>query len=722
MRVGLLPSVVLLLAFAHGAAGQYVTDFYTIPVVDGVKADGDGADWRDGGFRIETLAPADGRIVPSTRFDATVRLARTDNGLAVLVTVVDSTPVTREDLNAGDSVEFYVGDAARPHAGTIRYIAAPGDKDTHPDTRFRIDNSRADASSKEKPFFWVGWRATAAGYRIEAIIPTEAGKFPLFQVVVNDAHDGKRSRYVWYPADDTAANAAHAYGLRVDKSPSPPVTTALVAAYDGLHRGRVTLLTNSDLLGHRVEVGTGPPLKEAARSADPQLPLAIGKVTSIEDRTGAYLTFPIAPLGKPYGPLNVYVDSKPAGKLTPVDIEARRRHALAQVDIKFEPAVFSGESFPRCDFADPALARELIGGEYSMKTTFFDADHRQVEKPDKPGRYGAVVWITTDTGVTLPLRLVTLFKLKERGANENDLDLHAALPPQIGVDPKVVEEQQPALAELLTERFVDGFGNEPDTPLLLAALAESKPGEGRLAGKNSIWARDQRWWHPIKEKLGIARYKCLIDLPEGYHSGEQKYPLLLFLHGSGERGDDVDTLRENGPPKVVKEMGATGELLRGHGAPGFIVVSPQCRAGEWWCARDLAAVLDEAEMRFRVDPERVYVTGLSMGGYGTWELAEEYPDRFAAIAPVCGAGNPDAAKRLKDLPAWVFHGQRDTVVPFKRSQDMVNALKKAGGRVRFTAYPDRGHDCWTPTYANTQLYDWLLKQKRGAPDEPPARP
>jgi predicted peptidase len=127
-------------------------------------------------------------------------------------------------------------------------------------------------------------------------------------------------------------------------------------------------------------------------------------------------------------------------------------------------------------------------------------------------------------------------------------------------------------------------------------------------------------------------------------------------------------------------------------------------------------------MRYRVDRDRVYVTGLSMGGYGTWELAEEYPDRFAAIAPVCGAGNPDAAKKLKDLPAWVFHGERDTVVPFKRSQDMVNALKKVGGRVRFTPYSDRGHDCWTPTYANPQLYEWLMKQKRGKPDEPPARP
>src|SRR5205823_4637735 len=145
--------------------------------------------------------------------------------------------------------------------------------------------------------------------------------------------------------------------------------------------------------------------------------------------------------------------------------------------------------------------------------------------------------ITTDAGVSLPARLVTLFKLKEQGARQQDLDLHTTLPPQIGIDPQVVKEQQSALAEHLTDRFIEGFSAEPDAALLLAALAESKPGERRLAGMNSIWARDQRWWQAIKRKLGRDKYQYLIDVPGGYDQSTVKFPLILFLHGSGERGD-----------------------------------------------------------------------------------------------------------------------------------------------------------------------------------------
>jgi predicted esterase len=461
---------------------------------------------------------------------------------------------------------------------------------------------------------------------------------------------------------------------------------------------------------------------------DNQFPLAIEKIGSIADRTAASVTFPLPPIGRPYAPVNVYANSKLVGRLTPPNIDARRRHALAQIELKFNPAVFSGDAFPRCDFADPAYAHDLFGGGYSFKATFYNADHEPVDKPDKAGRYGAVVKITSDAGFALPPRLVTLFKLKERGARERDLDLHTSLPPQIGVDPQVVKEQQPALAEHLTERFIDGFSTEPDAALLLAALAETKPGDGRLAGRNSIWARDQRWWLPIKRKLGIDKYKCLVDLPDKHDLIDMKFPVILFLHGSGERGDDLDELRANGVPKLVE--GKSSIFVRAlHGDarpnvpyPGFILVSPQCPAGEWWSAQQLVDVLDETARRYRVDPDRIYVTGLSMGGYGAWELASEFPERFAAIAPVCGAGNPEDAARLKDLPAWIFHGQRDTVVPFQRSQQMADALKKAGGRVRFTAYPDAGHDAWTATYENPQLYKWLLEQVRGAPNEPPARP
>ena len=123
-------------------------------------------------------------------------------------------------------------------------------------------------------------------------------------------------------------------------------------------------------------------------------------------------------------------------------------------------------------------------------------------------------------------------------------------------------------------------------------------------------------------------------------------------------------------------------------------------------------MLDEIVEKYKVDQDRVYVTGLSMGGFGTWALAVHTPDRFAAILPVCGGGDPRQAKRIAHIPAWVFHGAKDPLVPLAASQKMVEALKKNGGSVKFTVYPEAGHDAWTETYANPQIYEWLLQQKR----------
>jgi predicted peptidase len=115
---------------------------------------------------------------------------------------------------------------------------------------------------------------------------------------------------------------------------------------------------------------------------------------------------------------------------------------------------------------------------------------------------------------------------------------------------------------------------------------------------------------------------------------------------------------------------------------------------------------------YRVDVDRIYVTGLSMGGFGTWSLALAYPNRFAAILPICGGGEPILAHRISHLPAWVFHGAGDTVVPLRRSEEMVRALREADGNVRFTVYPDTDHDAWTPTYENPEVFQWLLEQRR----------
>jgi predicted peptidase len=179
---------------------------------------------------------------------------------------------------------------------------------------------------------------------------------------------------------------------------------------------------------------------------------------------------------------------------------------------------------------------------------------------------------------------------------------------------------------------------------------------------------------------------------------------MLFLHGAGERGDNLDDVKKHGPPKLISQK---------KDFP-FIVVSPQAgRRG--WDPRTLNRLLDEIIAKHRVDKDRVYVTGLSMGGYGTWSLATAYPERFAAIAPICGGGNPGNAKKIKNLPAWVFHGAKDTVVPLSRSEAMVDALKEAGSTdVKLTIYPEADHDSWTESYNNPELYKWFLKQKRSA--------
>jgi len=126
----------------------------------------------------------------------------------------------------------------------------------------------------------------------------------------------------------------------------------------------------------------------------------------------------------------------------------------------------------------------------------------------------------------------------------------------------------------------------------------------------------------------------------------------------------------------------------------------------------LEELIDSIQRRYRVDAARIYVTGLSMGGFATWELAARHPERYAAVIPVCGVGDPSRAHRLRDLPVWAFHGALDDVVPLSGSQDMIDAIKAAGGNPRFTIYPQAGHDSWTETYANDEIYSWLIQQRR----------
>lgn len=236
--------------------------------------------------------------------------------------------------------------------------------------------------------------------------------------------------------------------------------------------------------------------------------------------------------------------------------------------------------------------------------------------------------------------------------------------------------------------------------LLISALLATTFGGGALARDGSA----QTEGHLDREIKIRARINYLLFLPDGYAKSKEKYPLMLFLHGAGESGSDLMKVKVHGPPKIV-------ETKRDF---PFIVVSPQCpEVRRGWDANVLNGLVDEIVEKYRVDKDRIYVTGLSMGGFGTWALSAAYPDRFAAIAPICGGGNPADAPKLKDMPTWVFHGAKDMTVPPQRSEDMVNALKAAGNtQVKYTVYPEAGHDSWTETYNNPELYTWLLQHKR----------
>ncbi len=238
---------------------------------------------------------------------------------------------------------------------------------------------------------------------------------------------------------------------------------------------------------------------------------------------------------------------------------------------------------------------------------------------------------------------------------------------------------------------------------VFALLASLLNGSALLADEGSDDRQQEKSFE--KEIKVTVKLDYLLYLPKGYDESDKKWPLMLFLHGAGESGNDLSKVKMHGPPKKI----AAGEDYP------FIIVSPQS-PGRGWDPQTLNALLDDIIANYRVDEDRVYLTGLSMGGFGTWSLAAAHPDRFAAIAPICGGGDPRNASKLKDLPIWVFHGGKDPVVPLEASQRMVDALKDQGNDVKFTVYPEAGHDSWTETYDNPEFYEWLLSHERKSKD------
>ena len=189
---------------------------------------------------------------------------------------------------------------------------------------------------------------------------------------------------------------------------------------------------------------------------------------------------------------------------------------------------------------------------------------------------------------------------------------------------------------------------------------------------------------------------------------EKRYPVVLFLHGAGERGDDNKSQLKHGAGVL-----ASPKNQQKH--PSF-VVAPQCPRNEFWSGQNLADAIDIIKTLAkdpRVDPKRLYITGLSMGGYGTWSALASKPTLFAAAIPICGGGSPETAGRFAKIPIWIFHGSADKIVPAKRSHQMMEALNDVGAKnAQLTIYDGVGHDSWTRTYNDPKVLDWLFSQSR----------
>ncbi len=200
-------------------------------------------------------------------------------------------------------------------------------------------------------------------------------------------------------------------------------------------------------------------------------------------------------------------------------------------------------------------------------------------------------------------------------------------------------------------------------------------------------------------------------------------PLILFLHGAGERGDDLSKALRHRPKKHLQAVNSLQDAY---------ILIPQCPRDSWWRPKVLMSLIDSVikDPKTDVDLSRIYVTGLSMGGYGTWNLLAHYPTFFAAAAPICGGGDisslgiklnikrpptfkTEGLDRATNVAVWGFHGKKDTAVPYSQSVDLTERLKTAGNEgVVLTIYEDAGHDAWSRTYANPKLYEWLFVQKR----------
>lgn len=692
MALGAISSVVSMGAAAVAQNGPV----FDVPRLDKIVIDGKADDWGDSGFKVEALAPVNGGLRAASDFAASFRLGWNERGLLLLTIVRDNDLGENKDTKAlwqKDSLELFWGGKVGVR-DWVQLHVGPGVGADTPEIRINVDDHRESATLSGIPVnAQIARTKIPGGYVLEALLPWDClkivpakGREAAFQFVANDVDkDGPRAQLMWFPEEGAYSDPAKMQTIRLSDKASPAVTIAALPNYDAFPRTRLSLVAPEGMAGKTI----------AARDGK----TALGSATL--KAAGGWATGDLILRGVPKG----VVTLSDGGPLALRDAATLRKAAFERADVRFRPApVFTGNALPSADFGNPERMEAIIG-PYSLETTYYDAAMNHVTIAAKNGRYAAVMKVRSVDGKYKATQYFTLYRApNEPDWNNWDGDFSLPLAPAFGIDPAVVKNQMPNADDFLKELFLSGMESGPFPAIYLAGLSETAPTDPPVQRLNSA-NRDRDFIFALRRKLGDApAYKYIVAAPKDYAANaDKKYPLLLFLHGAGERGDDVQLAATHGPLKYLRE---------GHELP-FLIVNPQCPVGEWWHPARVMALLDEVEAKYRVDKSRIYLTGLSMGGFGSWATGLQYPDRFAAIAPICGGGDPADAARLLNTPLWDFHGGKDTVVPILLSEQMIEALKKAGAKdVQFTVYPEAGHDSWTETYNNPKLYEWFLKYSK----------
>ncbi len=704
------------------AAAAVAADIVDIPRLNGLPV-GSGT-WCDQGFRVDAVVDVEEGVAHPDAAAARFRLGWTDEGLRVRVEVRDTTPEENAEIWRGDSVEIVFARVADMGNYRLQYIVAPGSTEHFPEPRivvydYRLDYPWREPSAMPPPLPAPPYAVTRTdnGYVVDLIAPwthldveAKEGLELGVQVQINNYALGRRRLARWFPLSAGGDGPRPMHPVRLAVAPSVAETMAAGVECPLFRRVSVRAMADATRAGQTLSV---------AIDGETRGSLALGDARDGWSEGVFTLPLPV-PSQANWKTLTVTAVDGVVKTLPIYTLADTRKKAFQRLDIRPFPAVFAGETLPPIDFENPNLAEDCAG-EYTLKILgYFDADQNPVTKAEKPGRYSAVVEVTAFGESTR--RYFTLYRIPNPDAFNGGRWWMAnmkfrldGIPSGLGVaDALFANDPNEVVSGDMRWIFFDALHANPHAATMLAGLAEMPDavinGQRLPAPLERPGRRHDSQIFALQRKFGdqAPMYDYDVITPRDYDADpEKRWPVVIFLHGSNSSAP-LDQLDDNprGPRRnpIIREN------------PPFLLVAPQYfhqRDGIGWEPSAVIEVLDDVAKKYRIDPDRICLTGHSMGGHGTLIVGATYPERFAALLPSGAFGKPEDAAPITNVPVWFFHGAKDDMTPVEPLRKIVEFVKANNqAETRYTEYPDMGHDNDRRMYDDPDIYDWILQQRR----------